>query len=293
MDCGRSIGSSRRRRDFSPATVAANRWNGALYALPWFVDVGMLYWRTDLVPAAPRDLDELVARPATPARASDACRSASSGRARATKGLVTVFLEHLGAFGGAILDEDGRVRRGRGRRREALTFMRDAIQRRAIVPAAVLTWQEEQARFAFQNGQAVFMRNWPYAYALLAATSAIGRRGTRSRVAPMPARAGRHADRRARRIAQLAINAYSDQPADAYALDRVPAAAGADDRARRGGRPVPAAARALRRPPRLRDALADAGAGRAADHRGGRAAAGHARLQRALRHPAGVRCTAR
>ena len=41
--------------------------------------------------------------------------------------------------------------------------MRDAIHVDGVVPPAVLTWQEEQTRFAFQNGQAVFMRNWPYA----------------------------------------------------------------------------------------------------------------------------------
>ena len=45
--------------------------------------------------------------------------------------------------------------------------MRDAIYADGVVPPAVLTWQEEQTRFAFQNGQAVFMRNWPYAYALM------------------------------------------------------------------------------------------------------------------------------
>jgi multiple sugar transport system substrate-binding protein len=36
-------------RDFFPAAIESNRWRGALYALPWFVDVGLLYWRTDLV----------------------------------------------------------------------------------------------------------------------------------------------------------------------------------------------------------------------------------------------------
>jgi ABC-type glycerol-3-phosphate transport system substrate-binding protein len=31
-----------RVEQFFPAAVTANRWNGALYALPWFIDVGML-----------------------------------------------------------------------------------------------------------------------------------------------------------------------------------------------------------------------------------------------------------
>jgi len=38
---------------FFPATIQANRWRDSLFAVPWFVDVGMLYWRTDLVPSAP------------------------------------------------------------------------------------------------------------------------------------------------------------------------------------------------------------------------------------------------
>jgi multiple sugar transport system substrate-binding protein len=42
--------------------------------------------------------------------------------------------------------------------------MCDAIGRDDFVPPSVLTWQEEQVRFAFQNGEAVFMRNWPHAW---------------------------------------------------------------------------------------------------------------------------------
>lgn len=44
---------------FYPATIAANRWSGRLYGMPWFVDVGMLYWRTDLMRAPPATWTEL------------------------------------------------------------------------------------------------------------------------------------------------------------------------------------------------------------------------------------------
>ena len=43
------------------------------------------------------------------------------------EGLVTVFLEYLGAFGGAILDERGRVAVDSDAAVQALTVMRDAI----------------------------------------------------------------------------------------------------------------------------------------------------------------------
>ncbi|MGH7544574.1 MAG: extracellular solute-binding protein, partial [Gemmatimonadota bacterium] len=44
---------------FFPSVVEANSWQGRLYALPLFVDVGMLYWRTDLMRSPPATLDEL------------------------------------------------------------------------------------------------------------------------------------------------------------------------------------------------------------------------------------------
>src|SRR5690348_5823719 len=47
--------------EFFPATIAANTWAGSLYAVPWFMDVGMLYWRTDLLPNAPPTMAELAA----------------------------------------------------------------------------------------------------------------------------------------------------------------------------------------------------------------------------------------
>jgi multiple sugar transport system substrate-binding protein len=214
---------------FFPASVNAHRWNGVLYALPWFVDVGMLYWRTDLVAAAPRDLDELMRAAGdalSKARARVEAGAGGSGgdelafgyiwQGARYEGLVVNFLEHLGAFGGAILDEHGRVSVDEPAAVAALTFMRDAIHRDHAVPDAVLTWQEEQARFAFQNGQAVFMRNWPYAYALLASDPKSAVAG-RFAVAPVPAGP---TGMRAAALggSALAINAHTDQPDDAYAL---------------------------------------------------------------------------
>src|SRR5579864_3605679 len=93
---------------FFAAVVAADRWNGSLYALPWFVDVGMLYWRIDLASRAPRDLDELAQR-ARRAQEEAGVPFGFVWQGARYEGLVTVFLEHLGAFGGAILDDRGRV----------------------------------------------------------------------------------------------------------------------------------------------------------------------------------------
>jgi len=79
-----------------------------------------------------------------------------------------------------------------------------------------VTWHEEEARFAFQNGQAVFMRNWPYAYALMQ-REAESKVAGRFAVAPMPAAPGGSASA-ALGGSQLAINAHSDHPEEAYAV---------------------------------------------------------------------------
>lgn len=197
--------------DFLPAAIAANRWNGRVFALPWFVDVGMLYWRTDLAPSPPRNFDEL--------RAQADRGLLSLGlvwQGARYEGLVTVFLEYLTAFGGEILDGAGRVVVDADPAVRALEYMREAIYAHRTVPVDVLAWQEEHTRFAFQNGRAQFMRNWPYAVALLrdpAQSSVAGRFA----IAPMPAGPG-GPSAAALGGSQLAINAHTDQPEAAYAL---------------------------------------------------------------------------
>src|SRR5688572_15065065 len=119
--------------DFVPAAIAASRWRGGLYAVPWFVDLGLLYWRTDLLAAPPQSISELrdVAR-----------RLQQSGKTRfglvwqgaRYEGLITVFLEHLRAFGGGILDDQGGVIVDQPAAVRALTFMCEAVGRQGFVP---------------------------------------------------------------------------------------------------------------------------------------------------------------
>ena len=197
-----------------PATVEANRWGGKLWAMPWFVDVGMLYWRTDLMPAAPASFAELE-RVAARATRERGLRYGLVWQGARYEGLVTVFAEYLGAFGGTILHR-GRVTVASPSGVRALEAMRRQLYDLRIVPPAALTWHEEESRFAFQNGEAAFMRNWPYAFALMG-DSAASRVAGRYAVAPMPAAAG---GRPTASLggAQLAINANSEHPEAAWAV---------------------------------------------------------------------------
>jgi multiple sugar transport system substrate-binding protein len=199
---------------FFTSTIEANRWGDSLYALPWFADVGMLYWRTDLMAAPPATFDELD-RVGRRARATNKTQYGMVYQGARYEGLITTFVEYLGAYGGGILDGRRVVVNSQPALR-ALTQMRDQIYRDGVVPRAVLTWQEEQTRFAFQNGQAAFMRNWPYAYPLMQDT-AESRVAGKFSVAPMPAGPG-GLPTAAVGGAQLAINRRSEHPEAAWAL---------------------------------------------------------------------------
>jgi len=240
--------------DFFPQTVRANRWRGRLYAVPWFVDVGMLYWRTDLLDAAPATLEELE-REARAAQRSGDVEHGFVWQGARYEGLVCVFLEHLGAFGGRILDDEGRPALDSEAGRNALEFLRRSLAADGFVPRAVLTWQEEPTRFAFQNGRSLFLRNWPYAVPLLqdAGKSAVAGKFA---VAPFPGAVG-GAPTAALGGSQLAINARSRHPEAAFALiDWLTSPERMLERARAAGQLPPR--RELYEEPSLAAALAEA-----------------------------------
>ena len=80
------------------------------------------------------------------------------------------------------------------------------------VPKAVTTYDEEDSRRAFEAGQATFMRNWPYAYAL-----ARNRRSPTSSTSPRSRATGRRGPG-ALGGYNLGISSFSDNPDGALAL---------------------------------------------------------------------------
>ncbi len=206
------------KADFFPATIEANTWAGKLYALPWFADVGLLYRRTDLVPREPQTLAQLVTNAKTAMSRPGGPRHGIVWQGARYEGLITTFVEYLGAFGGRILDEKGQVVVNEDEAVRALEFMRDQLYGSRIAPLDVLTWHEEEGRFAFQNGTAVFMRNWPYAFGAMS-DPVQSRVAGKFAVSPMPSsgEAGGHSTATLGG-GQLAINAYTESPDAAYQL---------------------------------------------------------------------------
>lgn len=193
--------------DLLPEALRSASWRGRPFAVPWFVDVGLLYWRTDLLREVPHTISALHRR-AVELRERAGLRYGLVWQGARYEGLVTVFVEYLGACGGRVLDDAGRVVLDGPGGLCAFRLLRDALDSGAV-PAEALAWREEPVRLAFQAGQAVFMRNWPYAAPLLR-DRASSRVADRFAVATLPRERPEGRPTAALGGASLAVNARSD-----------------------------------------------------------------------------------
>ena len=150
-----------------PAAVAAATWGGGVWAMPWNMNAGLLYYRADLLRkyglAPPRTWEELVEQ-AERIRAGegDARLDGVLWQGKQYEGLVCNVLEHFWASGTRLLDDAGRVLPEPERAAGALAFMRGLIER-GVSPGWVTAGDEELTRRPFGDGRAVFLRSWPYA----------------------------------------------------------------------------------------------------------------------------------
>lgn len=83
------------------------------------------------------------------------------------EGLVVNYLEYYWSSGGELFNEDQtEVLFDEEPALEALTFMQESLEDGFYAPG-FNTMQEDDGRNEFQTGNAVFMRNWPYAFELM------------------------------------------------------------------------------------------------------------------------------
>ncbi|HUF57776.1 MAG TPA: ABC transporter substrate-binding protein, partial [Thermohalobaculum sp.] len=200
-----------------PAVVANNTVDGELKAMPWFTDAGLLFYRRDLLEKhgeqVPETWEELAA---TAARVVEAERAEGDDALRgfvfqgkAYEGLTTNALEWIASHGGGtIVDDAGAITIDNPAAAEALAEAASWVG--TIAPEGVLAYTEEEARGVFQSGRAVFMRNWPYAWALAQA----GESPVRARVGvaalPKGGPEGTHVGTLGGY--QLAVSRYSESP---------------------------------------------------------------------------------
>jgi trehalose/maltose transport system substrate-binding protein len=154
--------------------IDGNTVNGRLVALPWYTDAGVFYYRKDLltrynqpVPTTWKELSAIAKRIQTAERArGNPDFHGFMFQGKADEGLTCHALEWIaGSGGGQVLSDTGDITVRNKAAAEALDMAASWIGN--ISPLGVLNHEPEDSRGVFQSGNALFMRNGPYAWALM------------------------------------------------------------------------------------------------------------------------------
>lgn len=158
--------------------IAGGIYQDKLYRLPFRSDAGMLYYRQDLLAQAgyepPETFDELL-EISQDLQQQGLADWGYVWQGKQYEGLAAMFVEILQGNGAFWVNPDTlEVGLDQPEAIAAVEFLRTAIARK-VSPPGVTTYAEEEARLLFQNGQAVFLRNWPYVYSLAADSAIAGK----------------------------------------------------------------------------------------------------------------------
>lgn len=169
MDLSNRI-SQAQLAEFMAGDVSGGRYQGKLYRIPVRSDVGMLYYRKDLLDQVkaqpPETFTELMQISQELQRQKKGAKWGYLWQGRQYEGTAATFVEVLKGYGGFWIDpRTGTVGLDQPAASQAVEFLRRTIQQ-GVSPAGVTTYGEEEVRRLFQSGDAVFMRSWPYFWPL-------------------------------------------------------------------------------------------------------------------------------
>jgi multiple sugar transport system substrate-binding protein len=208
---------------FSKVLNLADKYDGKLYALPVNIDGGLLYYRKDLLekygynnpPQTWQQLADISDTTQAKERISNPGFNGFIWQGAQYEGLVCTFEEFISSNKGGIMNGD-KIDLNTPQNEIALNFMHDLIYKYKISPPNTFTeMKEEEVRQAFQRGDALFERNWPYAWKLheTEGSPVKGKIG----IAPLPHFAGGES---ASTLGgwHICISKYSDKKEEAWKL---------------------------------------------------------------------------
>ena len=192
-------------KQHSQGIVQNDTVGGKLVAMPWFGDFGMLYYRTDLLkkygykrpPASWTQLFQMAKKIQDGEKATNPNFSGFVFQGNAYEGLTCNALEWIASSGGGHFIDGGKATINNAKAANILNMFRANIGK--TTPRGVTSYQEGETHTAFINGNAAFMRNWPYAYSLAQAKGS--KVAGKFAVAPLPHGAGPEVGGDRRRLA--------------------------------------------------------------------------------------------
>jgi multiple sugar transport system substrate-binding protein len=163
--------SSSYLQQFWPSAANVAKINGKIYGIQRYMDIGMLYYRTDLVEkyggSVPQTRAEMEAM-AKEIMAKEAAQGIKYGYlspGKKIEAIVDTWLEMIWGAGGNI-GQPGNLSVNNSVAIDALQYMHDLIYTKNLSPTGTNTYAPNDLLALFQNGEAPFMRNWTFAYAL-------------------------------------------------------------------------------------------------------------------------------
>ena len=178
--------------DFLPEDVRVGQYQDKLYWLPLRSDVGVLYYREDLLEQAgydrpPQTFQELLEM-SQQIQSQGLADWGYIWQGRQYEGLVAMFQEILAGYGGFWMDQDTQeIGLDQPPALEAVKFLQTMIQE-GISPPEVRSYNEDASFNRFAEGDTVFLRNWPYIQPRLEQTDTLR---SRVKIAPMVHASGR------------------------------------------------------------------------------------------------------
>lgn len=163
-----------------------------LYAMPANSDGCLLYYRKDLLDAvgakAPTTWDEMFDA-GRKVMESNPNISIFGGQFQKYEGLTCNFAEWVNSAGANFLDDQGKPTVNTDEAIKGVQYLADRLAA-GDIPKAASTWKEEESRVAFQEGQVIFHRNWPYIYSLANKTDGSSKIPGKFDICPFPGMAG-------------------------------------------------------------------------------------------------------
>jgi multiple sugar transport system substrate-binding protein len=150
---------------FLESDMVAGRYQGRLYRLPFRSDIGLLYYRKDVLEQArfqpPETFQELL-KISQALQKQGAIQWGYLWQGREYEGLSAMFVEVLQGYGGFWINPTTReVGLDRPESVAAVRFLVNTIKEK-ISPAEVVSYSEDASFAKFRQGNAVFLRGWPY-----------------------------------------------------------------------------------------------------------------------------------
>lgn len=149
-------------KDYMEGPIKSVTFKGKVWALPKFIDAGLLFYRKDVVDSAPATWEELAAKSEQLKGKLDFSYAA---QAKQYEGLICNAVEFMAAYGGQVVDGEGNIIINSDGTKKGLEMMK-TILTSSYVPNNVTTFTELETHTAFLEGKVAFIRNWPYQWAM-------------------------------------------------------------------------------------------------------------------------------